>query len=363
MPPATRRFSKKYGAFKYTKSKGKKARMAAKRKGNRRSKPRNSVIASHAPGGMTHSLTKYSGGSAKLARGYSQLSAPNTLLLQDRRFLSTTFGNQGVASLVIINSLQDLAQMANLVNKFNGIQTGGGSGTGINAQKFLVEGCEATVTMTNQSSCPCVVDLYDVLVKANQPTPTSITFGDQYDVTNPINAWVSGLLQSNQTLGALPDAGSGTAIEPINMLGILPNDSALFRNYYRVLKRTTVEMGPTSTHLHKIVSTHKKLFDTQEVVSATAPIPMIINWGGYTRHLFGVVRGNPVLDETINRPISAPIVVLAQVTERYKYSVCSFGGGLWNYNAQYVTFPTPTDTLKQYSIQQPGVLSPPEVLV
>jgi len=364
MPPATRRFSKKYGAFKYTKSKGKKARMAAKRKASRRSKPRNSIIASHAPGGMTHSQMTYKGGSAKLGRGYNALSAVNTLVLQDRRNLTTYFGNQDANSLCILNSLPDLAQIANCVAKTNGISAQGGPipPGGINAQKFMMEGVEANVTLTNQSSCPCIVDLYDVSVKIN-PTPSPVSYGDNNDVSSPIAAWRSGLNQTAQTIGPYPQAGAPSAIDPHMLLGVLPTDSPLFRDYYRINKRTTVEMGPTSTHVHRLVSTHKKVFDVLEVVTATAQSPVFLNWGPFTRHLFAVVRGNPVFDETITRAVTAPICVLVQISERYRYSVVSYGGGVWNYNTQYSTAPASGDTLKQYSISQPGVLSPPEVLV
>jgi len=362
MPPATRRYSKKYGAFKYTKSKGKKAAMAAKRKGNRRGRAgaRNSVIKSHAPGGMTHSSMKYSGGKIALGRGYNQMSAPNTLVLQDRRQLIAAFGYQGRASLVVLNSIQDIVQISNLVNKTNGIVAAGGlqQGLAYNAQKFLMEGVEANITMTNQSSCPCVVDLYDIGVKVN-PTPQSASL---YDVTFPINAWATGLNGSLQTLGAVPSASG----DPTFLLGTKPMDSALFRDFYRVNKLTTIELGPTSTHVHKVASSDKKLFDTQEVQSVYAGnvAGSQVNWSTYTRHVMAVVRGNPVWDQTITLPITAPISVLVQVTERYRYSVVSYGGGLFDYNPQYpIAQPAPTDTLTQYSIQSPGVLSPPETLI
>lgn len=143
----------------------------------------------------------------------------------------------------------------------------------------------ATSHYTNASNASCTIDLYDVVVKQDN------------DIASPLQAWSDGITMELVT----PGTGS------INSLGILPNMSEQFKEFFKIVNVTHVNLAAGATHCHNISLKPRKVCKEQRVQEN-------VNMTGWTYFTLVVVRGVPVSDKTGQDPAvrevsSAPIAI------------------------------------------------------
>lgn len=126
-------------------------------------------------------------------------------------------------------------------------------GTSPVPRQFVLESTTAEFMLTNSTLATMYVDVYDIIRKRDPGY--SATQDDSANPTrDPLNAWKVGV--SDQS-SAPPDF---TAYQN---LSCLPTDSRLFRDYFRVVKRTHISMAQGSTHRHHVKLAPNRLLDTE----------------------------------------------------------------------------------------------------
>ena len=252
---------------------------------------------------------------ARHGKNITALGAVNKYVITRGLNISGFDGRQTLAVIGQWGSLADIANVASTVPS-----PAPPSGTGINPTRFHLKSIVASVTMTNPTSTTIEVDLYDVVCRKDAPVFKTGYFGN--GVALPTTAWSSGMLQQ--------------AIQPSlpypaeQYLGALPTDSQLFKDYYRVLKRTSVSMAQASTHVHHVNISFERDFDRGELQVQTDYLAQVANFSHFT---MAVVRGQPARDVTqsTSYAMSTTVPILFVLSlENYQYSWLQSAGSFWS---------------------------------
>jgi hypothetical protein len=115
------------------------------------------------------------------------------------------------------------------------LSASGDAGTGAKTFRMVISKCNIQSDITNTSSNPIVMDIYDIMAKRDFPLLNEV------DVANdPVNMWTTGIV----------DAG-GDANAP-TVYGQKPFMSGRFTRNFKVKKITTVQLAQGSTHMHRV---------------------------------------------------------------------------------------------------------------
>lgn len=169
----------------------------------------------------------------------------------------------------------------------------------VQPKQFLLESATAEYIMTNSSLATIYVDIYDVVRKRDQ-SGSSETAG-------PSAAWFQGV--KNETAGGLEDGAA--------MIGSLPTDSRLFKDYFKVVQRTHIGLTQGGTHRHSIKLKSNELIDTQLLNTSDGDLT------GITVYTLVCAYGQPA---SVPQEEAPSIVTTASGfidivrTVRYKYS-------------------------------------------
>lgn len=121
-------------------------------------------------------------------------------------------------------------------------------------KQYIIESCVSEYLLTNSSLATLYVDIYDV-VRKRDPGWSARQNDDGAPTANPVAAWSQGV--SDEDVLASPDL---TAYKNINSL---PTDSRLFRDFFRVVKRTHISLAQGSTHRHHVALAPNRLLDNE----------------------------------------------------------------------------------------------------
>lgn len=185
------------------------------------------------------------------------------------------------------------------------------SGTsGALPKRMVVEGLTNEYTISNFTNAPVEVDIYDIVLKRDVYRSYDFTTSaDTYlPAPNPQSYWNQGL---NSQAGVLTTA-TGSSI-----IGTSPTDSQLFKDWFKIVKRTTIMLPQAGAHRHIVSIKTNRLVDTMllgnpESVSALKE---------YTKFMMVNVKGLPVWHTT---PTAETTIGSTQVgivaVQRIKYT-------------------------------------------
>jgi len=244
----------------------------------------------------------------------SIMGPKNFYVLTKPYVLSAPDGVQAVQVVGQWNSLADiqgLAAQAQVVSYPPSLAVVG------DPMRFLARKINCEVDITNSSSWGCIVDIYDIVARRDVPSSAVAPAG--YNVGTPFGAWVSG--GQLQLSGSVPSGYTDYTQVP----GTQPNDSQLFKDYYRIVSKKTVLLPQVGQHKHRVVIDVQKAFDLNQVKTDSS---WCVGYKDFTHFTMLVARGQPLA--TTDSPVSAttygPVILRTITTERYEYSWVATSG-------------------------------------
>ena len=172
---------------------------------------------------------------SKRVRSMKLVGAPNFDIQNTANQLVVKEGFQSAGDWSILN-LDDVKRVATHVP--------GLSGTPQVPKRFVLNSCQCEFIITNSSLATAYVDIYDIVRRRDE--------GVNQNTAGPTGAWITGV--NNQELTA------GT--NGYKVINSLPTDAALFRDYFKVKKRTHVSLSQGSTHRHHVTMKPNYLVDS-----------------------------------------------------------------------------------------------------
>lgn len=147
--------------------------------------------------------------------------------------------------------------------------------------RFLFKSLLAECQMSNTGSSALQIDLYTVqCIRA----PIAPDLDAAQSVYNPLIAWSNGL--QNQYVGSATPPSYAYNLIP----GSNPNDSQLFKDFYRIVQRKEMWLQPGAVHTHNVNLTWNKVLDKNLLNTYDLTVPQL---PGMTYTSFVIVRGQP----------------------------------------------------------------------
>lgn len=208
-------------------------------------------------------------------------SSPNYIVTNSPSSFSALSGFQGFAFFGL-SSRNDMSSILSAMPT----QAPSGNAT----RRFLLERVQSNIVYTNASSASCTLDLYDIAVKQDN------------DLT-ATGAWTNGIAMETTVTAT-----------PVNILGIKPWQSQQFKEFFKVVRTTHVNLAAGASHRHNISLAPNALLKEQRVVEN-------LNYRGLTYFTLAVVKGVPVCDDNdAPRLVStAPITIDVVREQNVKY--------------------------------------------
>jgi len=273
-----------------------------------------------------------------MKRGLAMLGAPCTYVVSNPLLIDNSDSYQGVSVVGQWYSTADLKNIANTVPQPTSVAAG------IQPVRFHVNSLLVEMTFANASSGTQILDLYDVMYLQDTPRPDPS--GAMYNVSTPLNAWSAGMVNQVGTAGLITNA--------IFLLGALPTDSELFRDFYKVVRKTSVVMAQASSHVHKLNIKHPRNFDLNEMSTNYLAKTGLAH---YTMATLAVVRGQPAYDPSSTVTTAMAPNIRCIVTERYQYSWVQPAGSAW-YWASNIPVTTGASTAQIVNVNNPILQDP-----
>ena len=183
---------------------------------------------------------------------------------------SVSFANIGVAQM------SALLQFAATSSVGTSLQTRG-------AARSVILGATNEYLVCNSTETSATVDIYDITLKRDLQTQwEALVNGQTYvSAANPESYWDNGLL-IQQTQITPP------AIAFKDILNTVPTDSQLFNNYFKITKKSKINLCPGATHKHLVK------IATNRLVDQLLPNVNMSGTLGFTTYTMFVVSGQPV---------------------------------------------------------------------
>lgn len=313
------------------------------RKALRRGKLSKSLAITSVLGGFTHSRNKLSIPPTPQIKVIKAVSEPKVLYYTSVDVVRSIAGKQAVGYVGYFKQfdLQSIYQNAGTVtgvagglygflgNSINTVNIANGdpiqTNTGIVPYRLVLDSLISEQQYTNASSFPVEMEIFDVVLKRDLPTNNAITMyyggtpANFAPAPNPAEFWDVGLAMANG------DGGGATKYNTV--WGSTPFDSELFRDYFKVLKRTTIALAQGSCHSHHIALQPNKLVDANDCQNTD-----LAGIRGLTMFSLIVVRGTPSYNTaTDDRTATGIPAVRSVTTYRYKYHIMGDGGNTVTY--------------------------------
>jgi hypothetical protein len=195
--------------------------------------------------------------------------------------------------------------------------------------------------INNATTQSCEIDLYDVVLKRDMLV--NLTFsanGISYTAPGFPAEYINVGLQAQQ--GVNPSSPPNPL--PYNIVSCVPTDSQLFKQYFKIVKKTRVFMAPGACHKHTFTIKTNRMLDEYLVSGGYQGIK------GFTSWTMMVIRGMPVYDaETATvTSTTASTAIQCVRSQRIKYSYIAdtsytslFGSSLTNIPAANQSFVSP----------------------
>lgn len=141
--------------------------------------------------------------------------------------------------------------------------------------RVILDRFESTTTVVNPGDAPVEVTIYDLQPKRDLPVATYSSTMYASGLQSPSNTWDTGI--SNAV-----DVEDTTTS---SVIGTVPTSVLKFNTFWKVMKRTKVEMTAGSTHIHRCASIFNVVFnyyDWSEVLGCRAMLcpTQLIVWKG-----------------------------------------------------------------------------------
>lgn len=177
----------------------------------------------------------------------------------------------------------------------------GGGSAGVTNSRYVLESTQGELLITNSSLATAFVEIYDIARKRDANVTTYAWTAD------PGYAWNQGIINEEPY-------GSGHTLNDINSS---PYDSQPFKDFFKVLKKTRVEMPQGALHRHH-VSLKLNMLVSGSVLDYVDGDP-----ADYTFYSMIVFKGQPasVKDEGGAVEVTTAKIALDVVaSNRYKYT-------------------------------------------
>lgn len=251
----------------------------------RKLKPINHKTIQNAGGYITQSY--FSAFNPPTAKGYiiKKASQPTYSVTNFPSTFNCDTGLQGAGFVVLGNR--------DFINPLFNLQQSPSPASNL-TRSIFIERIQANVVYTNASSASCTIDLYDIACKVDN------------DITNALQAWRTGLAM--ETTSSTPD----------QMLGTKLWMSQKFKQFFKVVKTTHVNLAAGACHRHNITLTPNRVMNEQRVFEN-------VNYAGLTYTTIAIVKGVPVCDDEVTPRLvsSAPIVIdeVWEINHKFRYVV------------------------------------------
>lgn len=137
------------------------------------------------------------------------------------------------------------------------------SSTAIDQNRIALDRFESTLKITGDLAAPVEVTIYDLLPKRDIPKATYSSRTYALGLQSPAQTWSTGMSNAVDV-----DDAQNTAV-----LGTLPTNNLKFNTFWKVMKRTKIELSAGSTHIHRgcsILNTLFNHYDYSEVLGLRA---------------------------------------------------------------------------------------------
>lgn len=206
-------------------------------------------------------------------------SAPNYEVINGPGNFEALSGFQGAAS-------GSMFTQGALLRILNAMPTPAPAGN--YARRFLLERLENKITYTNASSASCVLDLYQVVCKADN------------DLTSALAAWQDGVIMETTLPAGTP---------PWAVLGIKPWHSQRFKEFFKIVHTKTINLAAGASHQHTTILSPNVILKEQRIRENNC-------YAGLTQFVLAVVKGVPVCDDAdVPRLVSTAPIQVDIVTE------------------------------------------------
>ena len=133
----------------------------------------------------------------------------------------------------------------------------------IDQNRLALDRFESTLKIQNPNDSAMEVTIYDLLPKRDMPVATYQSRFSATGLQSPVNAWVTGLTNAID----VNDTTQATT------LGVLPTTTLKFNTFWKVMKRTKIELSAGSSHIHRgcnLLNTIFNHYDYSEVLGLRA---------------------------------------------------------------------------------------------
>lgn len=221
------------------------------------------------PGGATTSLFSHKSPCPKYMKQVFKEMSPQVYVSNSGNRTTTVTGQQGngwylclQASGVAGDYTSTTSDMPAILNQIYGGAATGAQKTG----RLYFKSVQQNLMLTNNQTNNCFVDIYDVVAKRD---------GNQ----GIAGSWHQGLIDQGMSVGAVG-------------INIVPTMSTTFNQHWKVLKKTSIELGPGVSHRHISSIKFNKAFNAERLQDAS------VQFGGLTTGIMYVFWGAPDHDAT-----------------------------------------------------------------
>lgn len=219
-------------------------------------------------------------------------------------FIQANNGVQSVAQQgfqeAYCTSWLNQADIQEMMNRTPNNVTGGPIPGTFKTNRFVIDSAQCELLITNSSLASSYVEIYDIARKRDANKTEFVA------TQNPLEAWKQG--EWDATQGASSD---------YQFMRASPFDSQIFKDFFKVVKRTRVELAQGASHRHAV------LLKPNHLVNASLPQFVDGDYAGLTMYTMVVFYGQPA---SVTSETGPAVVTTAQIAldfvgcARYKYS-------------------------------------------
>lgn len=251
----------------------------------------------------------------RLAKNIEKVGQPQAFVFNKAGHFTNSEGRQAAVSLSTLSG-SDLRQILTFTHP-----QGSTPGTGAAyVKRAVLERLVGTLEVTNSSTCRAIVDIYDIIRIRDSQGGSGFTNG-------PVAAWDGGLQEQ--------DTNYSSPVGDAAIVGSLPTDSDLFKQYFKIIKKTSLVMEQGATHRHMISRTMNKLIDNN-IVGGPLNAPVVADVKPYVMWHLIVFRGQVVAadsgDDTFAYSTVGEVRLDTVLTYRAKYTQVSWNSPTFTYD-------------------------------
>lgn len=133
----------------------------------------------------------------------------------------------------------------------------------IDQNRIALDRFESTMKIQNEGTGAVEVTIYDLMPKRDVPRATYVDRLSALGLQSPTNTWTTGLTNAVYVEDAMTP----------NVVGTIPTTNLKFNTFWKVMKRTKIELSAGSVHIHRgcnILNTLFNHYDYSEVLGLRA---------------------------------------------------------------------------------------------